>query len=139
MTPELKKMYNSAAWKNARKLQFHRNPICEQNPDERTGRPCTSPATVVDHKKPHRGNWELFMDAMNLQSMCKHHHDKKTATQDGGLGNRPKDPNDVTPTGEPGKQFTSGSVSASDLDRALEDDSWTDSDDDDVGPGHRGG
>ncbi len=35
-------------------------------------------ATVVDHIVPHRGDWKLFCDPNNLQSLCKHHHDKKT-------------------------------------------------------------
>ena len=35
-------------------------------------------ATVVDHIKPHRGDWTLFTDKKNLQSLCKHHHDRKT-------------------------------------------------------------
>lgn len=32
-------------------------------------------ADVVDHKKPHKGDAELFHDPNNLQSLCKHHHD----------------------------------------------------------------
>lgn len=35
-------------------------------------------ATVADHIKPHRGNWALFIDEANLQSLCKYHHDQKT-------------------------------------------------------------
>lgn len=35
-------------------------------------------ATVVDHVKPHRGEWMLFVDETNLQSLCKWHHDQKT-------------------------------------------------------------
>lgn len=35
-------------------------------------------ATVVDHIVPHRGNWKLFTDPNNLQSLCKFHHDRKT-------------------------------------------------------------
>lgn len=32
-------------------------------------------ADVVDHKKPHKGDLDLFHDPNNLQSLCKHHHD----------------------------------------------------------------
>ncbi|WP_245294412.1 hypothetical protein [Rhizobium aegyptiacum] len=32
-------------------------------------------AEVVDHKRRHQGDPELFFDATNLQSLCKHHHD----------------------------------------------------------------
>jgi 5-methylcytosine-specific restriction protein A len=30
----------------------------------------------------------LFWDSKNWQSLCKHHHDVKTATEDGGFGRR---------------------------------------------------
>lgn len=42
-------------------------------------------AKVVDHIKPHRGDKELFWDSTNWQSLCKRHHDIKTATEDGGF------------------------------------------------------
>ena len=32
-------------------------------------------ATIVDHKIPHRGNYELFWDSDNWQSLCKRCHD----------------------------------------------------------------
>ena len=35
-------------------------------------------ATVVDHVIPHEGEWALFVDPENLQSLCKFHHDGKT-------------------------------------------------------------
>ena len=38
-------------------------------------------ATVADHIEPHRGDWSLFVDPSNLQSLCKHHHDQKTARE----------------------------------------------------------
>jgi len=38
-------------------------------------------ATVVDHIVPHRGDWKLFTDKNNLQSLCKHHHDQKTIAE----------------------------------------------------------
>lgn len=36
-------------------------------------------ATVVDHITPHEGDWTLFTSPGNLQSLCKRHHDMKTA------------------------------------------------------------
>ena len=36
-------------------------------------------AEVVDHIQPHRGDWNRFTDPGNLQSLCKYHHDQKTA------------------------------------------------------------
>ena len=38
-------------------------------------------ATVVDHVIPHEGDWKLFSDPTNLQSLCKFHHDRKTAAE----------------------------------------------------------
>lgn len=38
-------------------------------------------ATVVDHVEPHCGDWARFIDRSNLQSLCKHHHDQKTARE----------------------------------------------------------
>jgi 5-methylcytosine-specific restriction protein A len=35
----------------------------------------TEPATVADHVIPHKGEWFLFFDAGNLQSLCKRCHD----------------------------------------------------------------
>jgi 5-methylcytosine-specific restriction protein A len=32
-------------------------------------------ATVVNHRKPHKGNWSLFIDATNHESTCKPCHD----------------------------------------------------------------
>ena len=37
-----------------------------------------TPATVVDHIVPHRGDKKLFWDQSNWQPLCKEHHDKKT-------------------------------------------------------------
>ncbi|MDD4570646.1 MAG: HNH endonuclease signature motif containing protein [Tepidanaerobacteraceae bacterium] len=42
-----------------------------------------TPATVVDHIKPHKGDVKLFFDINNLQSLCKTCHDRKTAKEDG--------------------------------------------------------
>lgn len=38
-------------------------------------------ATVVDHVRPFRGDWTLFTDPGNLQSLCKSCHDRKTALE----------------------------------------------------------
>jgi 5-methylcytosine-specific restriction protein A len=54
-----------------------RNPLCVEC--ERQGR--ITPATVVDHIIPHKGNLELFWDEDNLQALCKPCHDRKTAKE----------------------------------------------------------
>ena len=35
-------------------------------------------ATVADHIRPHRGDWKLFCDPANLQSLCASCHSRKT-------------------------------------------------------------
>lgn len=36
---------------------------------------CTNPATVLDHKKAHRGDQSLFWNRNNWQPLCRLHHD----------------------------------------------------------------
>lgn len=70
--------YNLPIWVNVlRPEQLLREPFC---------RACAAKgvrtyATVVDHIRPHRGRWELFVDMSNLQSLCKSCHDRKTALE----------------------------------------------------------
>jgi 5-methylcytosine-specific restriction protein A len=66
-------------WRRAAKLFLARpeNRLCVEC--RRVGR--TELATVVDHKRPHRGDWELFWDESNWQGLCETHHNRKT-----GLG-----------------------------------------------------
>ena len=66
-----------------RPAQLQREPFCREcarqyppsDPRHRT------PATVVDHIVPHCGDWDVFIDSTNLQSLCKRHHDIKTAQE----------------------------------------------------------
>lgn len=51
------------------------NPLCVHCLKD--GRPTI--AKIVDHIIPHRGDPELFWRPGNHQSLCKFHHDKKTA------------------------------------------------------------
>ena len=72
--------YSLDIWtKELRPEQLMREPFCRMClamvPPARTR------ATVVDHVIPHRGDWQLFVDANNHQSLCKHHHDQKTARE----------------------------------------------------------
>lgn len=71
-------------WRKARATWLGRYPLCVAC--EELGR--IAPATVVDHKTPHRGDQTLFWDTSNWQALCKPCHDAKTAREDGGFGNR---------------------------------------------------
>ena len=67
--------YNTK-WRKARKAFLEQHPLCVEC--MRGGR--LTPATVVDHVIPHRGNAELFWDEKNWQSLCKDCHDRKTGS-----------------------------------------------------------
>jgi len=61
-------------WREARGMFLREHPLCAACLAE--GR--TTPATVVDHIIPHRGDKQLFWDKDNWQPLCKACHDKKT-------------------------------------------------------------
>lgn len=73
-------------WQKARKAYLLENPFCGHcllmQPKQYTQ------AKIVDHIKPHKGDIILFWDRSNWQGLCKFHHDVKTASFDGGFGNR---------------------------------------------------
>ena len=60
-----------------RPAQLLREPFCR----ECARRNVRTFATVADHIRPFRGNWALFVDPSNHQSLCKHCHDVKTARE----------------------------------------------------------
>jgi 5-methylcytosine-specific restriction endonuclease McrA len=66
-----RKLYKTAAWQQARQAQLSKQPLCEMC--LRRGK--VVPATVVNHGTPHKGDWQLFIDAKNHQSVCKPCHD----------------------------------------------------------------
>ena len=69
-------------WSKARTIFLAEHPLCEEC--LREGK--TEAATVVDHIVPMRKGGSQY-DGSNLQSLCKQHHDEKTAREDGGFGN----------------------------------------------------
>lgn len=70
--------YNLPIWTAfLRPQQLVREPFCREC--AKAGR--RTPAEVVDHIRPHRGDWDLFKDPSNFQSLCKYHHDQKTALE----------------------------------------------------------
>ncbi len=66
-----RRLYKTAAWQKARKAQLQREPLCRYCKDE--GKIVA--ATVCNHKVPHKGNWQLFIDPKNHESSCAPHHD----------------------------------------------------------------
>jgi 5-methylcytosine-specific restriction endonuclease McrA len=83
-------------WQKAREGYLRKHPLCVHCNEK--GR--VTPATVVDHKKPHRGNLKLFWDKSNWQGLCKVCHDswkqrlEKTGTVAGcNKDGIPLDPN----------------------------------------------
>jgi 5-methylcytosine-specific restriction protein A len=65
-------------WQKAREQYLKANPFCIRC--LKAGR--VTPANVVDHIIPHRGDQRLFWDMGNWQALCKKCHDKKTRTED---------------------------------------------------------
>lgn len=59
-------------WAKARATFLAEHPLCVLC--EALGH--TTAATVVDHKKPHRGDQALFWDTNNWQPLCKECHDR---------------------------------------------------------------
>lgn len=75
-----KHIYNSTLWQSMRRDQLQQEPLC---------RYCTqqgdiTPATVVDHIEPHRGDEAKAFDPDNLQSLCKPCHDVHADAKDRG-------------------------------------------------------
>jgi 5-methylcytosine-specific restriction endonuclease McrA len=64
-------LYNTKQWKLLRKQQLAHSPLCAFC--EKQGK--VTPANVVDHKQPHKGDKDLFFAPGNLQSLCKTCHD----------------------------------------------------------------
>ena len=71
-------MYLTDEWiKDLRPTQLLQEPFCRE---------CASHgkrvrATDVDHIRPHRGDWSLFTDPSNLQSLCHGCHSRKTIAE----------------------------------------------------------
>jgi 5-methylcytosine-specific restriction protein A len=88
--PSAAKRGYGARWRKARMYFLTIHPLCVDCKKMDMIRQ----ATVVDHIIPHKGNQALFWDmANNWQSLCKKHHDIKTATEDGGFGHKIKENN----------------------------------------------
>jgi len=65
-------LYDSKGWKTLRAECLQATPWCVLCAE----RGIITPATVVDHIVPHKGDEALFYDFDNLQSLCKGCHDR---------------------------------------------------------------
>ena len=64
---------HSPRWRRESKTHLDAHPLCV--PCEKEGR--TTAAYLVDHIIPHEGNYELFWDHNNWQSLCNDCHEIK--------------------------------------------------------------
>jgi 5-methylcytosine-specific restriction protein A len=64
-------------WQRAREGFLRQHPLCECE-DCQGGKLRVTPANVVDHIVPHKGDKGLFWDESNWQAMGKSCHDRKT-------------------------------------------------------------
>jgi 5-methylcytosine-specific restriction enzyme A len=71
-------LYNTTRWRKIRRMKLNTDPLCAYC--KQMGRHAV--ATVVDHIKPHRGDYDLFHEWGNLQSLCKPCHDSAAAVKD---------------------------------------------------------
>lgn len=76
-SPAHKRLYDSR-WHRARRVFLAAHPLCVMC--EQVGR--TTPASVVDHIKMHKGDAALFWDEGNWQSLCASCHDRHKQRQE---------------------------------------------------------
>lgn len=68
---EYRRLYDTAAWKSLRLWKLRLHPLCRHCLEQGIH----TPAFVVNHRIPHKGDTRLFFDPFNLESVCKLHHD----------------------------------------------------------------
>lgn len=76
--PPWKAWYKTARWRNARLRYLQANPLCAWC--EKAGK--VTAASVVHHKRPHKGDENKFWDPDNWESLCKEHHDSAGQMED---------------------------------------------------------
>lgn len=75
---------NSRRYETLRRVHLRAYPLCVECVKDGIDRS----GNIVDHVEAHKGQYERFWNTDNWQTLCKHHHDIKTAKEDGGFGNR---------------------------------------------------
>jgi 5-methylcytosine-specific restriction protein A len=71
-------------WREASQGYLRSHPLCRHC--QQRGK--LVQATLVDHIRPHRGDWSLFWDTDNWQELCDSCHSAKTVREDGGFGRK---------------------------------------------------
>jgi 5-methylcytosine-specific restriction enzyme A len=67
-----KHFYDTGFWQRRRRLQLIAHPLCRYCAEGGV----VTPATHVDHVKPHKGDWTLFCLG-ELQSLCAPCHNSR--------------------------------------------------------------
>jgi len=70
---EERKWYHSTRWRKASKAFLDENPLCAEC--LRKGR--DTAAYLIDHIKPHNGDYNLFWNQENWQELCNACHEEK--------------------------------------------------------------
>jgi len=88
-------LYKTPQWRKTQRLQLMRQPLCERcSAGGRIER-----ATLAHHRVAHKGDWSLFLDPANLESLCAPCHNSEAQQQERigyskrvGPDGRPVDP-----------------------------------------------
>jgi len=80
--PSAAKRGYGRTWRRLRLMKLRRDPICQAEG-------CTEPASEVDHPRAVRRPEEVLqVTLLELRSLCKACHSKKTAREDGSFGRK---------------------------------------------------
>lgn len=73
-----KAWYDSVTWKRLREVVLQKHPLCGRCRERNR----LVPATTVNHRVPHRGDWSLFNDIHNLEAVCASCHSGEIQQQE---------------------------------------------------------
>src|SRR4051812_6840029 len=85
--PRHTKLYQSRKWRKTRLLVANRDLWTCQRPD--CGRLIANESDAIGHhRKPHKGNMDLFFDLDNIEIVCRECHDSIVQAEERRLGYR---------------------------------------------------
>lgn len=104
------KFYASLAWRMLRSTYAQEHPLCE----ECLRRGIRIPVAIVDHILPRKTHPQLSLVAVNLESLCRPCHKRKTDTDYGKPTSAPKTGCDAqgNPLGKAGDEWRSATNAA---------------------------